>query len=89
MVKLKDKWVISQLLPKATNRGDGELIWSTNNPFPTRTHVLGVREGKEREKEEKREKKERESEVARKFLQSLVSAFSQSYFELLYSRYHA
>ena len=42
--------------PKAINRGGGELIWSTTNPFPTHTHVVGVREVKEREKEEKREK---------------------------------
>ena len=72
------KWVISQLPPKAINRGGGELIWSTTNPFPTHTHVLGVREGKEREKEEKREKEERESEVAREFLHNSVSAFFQA-----------
>ena len=90
----KGKWVNSHTLQSSINRGGGELIW--NAPPTTTSHPTSKRERerrrerKEREKEEEnREKKERESERAREFFQIRVSAFSQRYFEMLYSRYHA
>ena len=82
------KWIISQLPPKAINRGGGEHIWSTTHSPTPIPHVVGEERKREREKEEKREE-ERESGKAREFLQNRVSAFSQRYFEMLYNIYHA
>ena len=96
MGKLRGNYVIAHTPLKAINRGCGgarraQPTPTQATPRPGERGREGEKEKKreEREKKEKREKEEREKRESKEVLQNSVSSFTQRYFEMLYSRYHA
>ena len=85
MGKIRGKYVITHTPLKTINRGCG----GARKAQPTPTHSHPTSRKREGEKERKRKREEREKRERKEVLQNSVSAFSQSYFKMLYSRYHA